>query len=189
MFLKRLFLVFSLALLALPLTAWSFAKPLRLLAPEFNGVTCFESVCVDDRSRMGEAKALYQSAHKHVSDKLTPLTDHPVMVFCSTLDCYKSFGGGAERAITYPKLGSLIAPSSWAPHFARHELIHALQAQELGAVRMMRGPPWFREGMAYSVSEPPSHDMPPQFQGYRTQYESWAASIETTELWSAARTL
>ena len=183
MFLKRFLFV---ALLALPLTAWAFAKPVRLLLPELNGVTCLDSVCVDDATRMSEAKALYESAHEHVSSKLTPIAGRPLMVFCSTAACYKSFGGGAERAITYPNFGSLIAPSSWAPHFARHELVHALQAKELGAVRMMLGPPWFREGMAYSVSDPPSHDMPRQFQGYRDQYESWAMGIETAEIWSAA---
>lgn len=189
MFLKRFLLVFLLAALALPLTAWSFAKPVRLLLPELNDVTCSDSVCVDDAGRMLQAKSLYESAHEHVSAKLTPLADRPLMVFCSTAACYRSFGGGSERAITYPKLGSLIAPSSWSPHFARHELVHALQAQELGSIRMMRGPEWFREGMAYSVSDPPGHDMPPQFQKYRTQYEAWAAGLDTTELWSAAAKL
>jgi len=186
---KRCLLALLLALVALPLTAWAVAKPLRLLTPELNGVSCFESVCVDDVARMGEAAALYESAHKHVSNRLTPLSGRPLMIFCSTTTCYQSFGGGAERAITYPKLGSLIAPTSWEPHFARHELIHALQAQELGAMRMMRGPAWFREGMAYSVSEPPSHDMPPQFEAYRVQYDSWVADLEASELWSASRKL
>lgn len=186
MFLKRVSLFL---LLALPLTAWAFAKPIRLLLPEQNGVVCQESVCVDDAGRMPEAKALYDAAHKHVQDRLTPLSGRPLMVFCSTVTCYQSFGGGAERAITYPKLGSLIAPSSWAPHFARHELIHALQAQELGAVRMMLGPDWLREGMAYSVSDPPSEEMPQQFQGYRAQYESWAVGVAKADLWSVASEL
>jgi hypothetical protein len=186
---KRSLLVVLLAALALPLTAWSFAKPVRLLVPELNGVTCSDSVCVDDAGRMLQAKALYEAAHEHVSAKLTPLTDRPLMVFCSTATCYRSFGGGSQRAITYPKIGSLIAPSSWAPHFARHELIHALQAQELGAMRMMRGPEWFREGMAYSVSEPPAHDMPPQFQTYRAQYEAWVIGVEAKDIWSATAKL
>lgn len=186
---KRCLLVLLLSLAALPLVAWSVAKPMRLLAPELNGVSCSESVCVDDATRMGEAKDLYGSAHGYVSDRLTQLTGRPLMVFCSTTACYQSFGGGAERAITYPKLGSLIAPTSWEPHFARHELIHALQAQELGAMRMMREPAWFREGMAYSVSDPPGHDMPPQFAVYRMRYESWVADFSTSELWAAPRKL
>ena len=186
MFLKRALLV---VLLALPLTAWAFAKPIRLLLPERNDVICADSVCVDDADRMREARALYDSAHSHVHNRLTPLKDRPLMVFCSTAACYRSFGSGAERAITYPKLGSLIAPSSWAPHFARHELIHALQAQELGAVRMMLGPVWFREGMAYSVSDSPSHDMPARFQVYRDQCESWAMGFAKVKLWSSASEL
>ena len=186
MLLKRSLLVL---LLALPLVTWVFAKPIRLLLPEQNGVLCADSVCVDDTERMHEARALYDSAHLHVCDKITPLKDRPLMVFCSTDACYRSFGGGPERAITYPRLGSLIAPNSWASHFTRHELVHALQAQELGAIRMMLAPAWFREGMAYSVSDPPSHDMPPQFQGYRDQYESWAKGITKSELWSSASDL
>lgn len=186
---KRFFVVLALALLAVPITAWSFAKPVRLLLPELNGVTCSESVCVDDIERMPEAKALYDSAHDDVSSKLTPLANRPLMVFCSHADCYESFGGGLERAMTYPHFGSLIAPSAWSPHFARHELIHALQAQELGAIRMLRGPEWFREGMAYSVSEPPLDDMPPQFQAFRDQYEEWAAGFEGAEIWSKASLL
>lgn len=189
MLVKRLLLVALLGLLVLPFAAWSFVKPVRLLAPELSGVTCSQSVCVDDVTGLSQAEALYESAREHVSSRLTPLKERPVMVFCSAAACYRSFGGGSERAITYPKLGSLIAPGSWSPHFVRHELIHALQAQELGAVRMMRGPEWFREGMAYSVSDPPDQDMPPQFQNYRTQYEAWAAGLGKEELWSVAARL
>ena len=186
---KRFCIVLALALVAVPISAWSFAKPVRLLLPELNGVICSESVCVDDIDRMQEAQELYDSAHDYVSTRLSPLMNRPLMVFCSHADCYRSFGGGLERAMTYPNFGSLIAASSWSPHFARHELIHALQAQELGAIRMLRGPEWFREGMAYSVSEPPVDDMPPQFQAFRDQYEEWAAGIEGTELWSEASSL
>ncbi len=183
MLLKR---VLCVTLLALPLTAWAFAKPVRLLLPQQNGVTCLDSVCVDDPQRIHEATALYDAAHSYVHDRLTPLRGRPLMVFCSTESCYRSFGGGRERAITYPKLGALIAQSSWSPHFVRHELVHALQAQELGAVQMMLAPAWFREGMAYSVSDPPGYDMPPQFEGYRDEYESWVVGVTNSELWSSA---
>lgn len=186
MILKRALIVI---LLLLPFSAWAFVKPIRLLLPQQNGVTCLNSVCVDNMHRMHEATALYDAAHVYVDDKLTPLRGRPLMVFCSTATCYKSFGGGRERAITYPKLGTLIAPDSWAPHFVRHEFIHALQAQELGPVQMMLAPAWFREGMAYSVSDPPIHDMPPQFQSYRTDYEAWAIGITSSELWSSAKEL
>ena len=186
---NRLFIVLAIALLAVPLTAWSFAKPVRLLLPELKGVTCSESICVDDIERMQEAKDLYDAAHAHVSFRITPLENRPRMVFCARTDCYTSFGGGLERAITYPNLGSLIAPASWSPHFARHELIHALQAQELGAVRMLRGPDWFCEGMAYSVSEPPVEDMPQQFEAFRNQYNEWAAGLNGADIWAKASSL
>ena len=184
--LKRALMI---VLLLLPIGAWAFVKPTRLLLPQQNGVTCLDSVCVDDVERMHEAIALYDSGHSYVDNMLSPLAGRPLMVFCSTATCYKSFGGGGERAISYPNLGSLIAPNSWAPHFIRHEFIHALQVQELGPIQMLMAPAWFREGMAYSISDPPSYDMPPQFQTYRSEYESWASGIPTSQIWASAKEL
>ncbi len=186
MLLKRGLLI---ALLLLPISAWAFAKPIRLLLPQQNGVTCLDSVCVEDAERMSEATALYDSAHLYVRSTLTPLRGRPLIVFCSTANCYRSFGGGEERAITFPKLGSIIAPNSWAPHFVRHELIHALQSQELGAVKMMLVPAWFREGMAYSISDPPNYDMPPQFLNFRSEYDSWSVGLTNSEIWSSGSKL
>lgn len=178
-----------LAALSAPPAAWALAKPVRLLAPVLNGMTCDGAVCVEEPARLAEAAALYEDALLKIAARGTPLQQRPRMAFCSTDACYRAFGGGAERAITYPWLGSLIAPTSWAPHFARHELIHALQAQELGAIGMLRKPAWFREGMAYAWSEPPPEDMPVQFAPLRAQFEAWLDGTGQRRLWHEARRL
>jgi hypothetical protein len=49
--------IFAVAL-ALPLAAWAFVKPVRVLAPELEGLECEGSVCVDDPARRAEAEQL-----------------------------------------------------------------------------------------------------------------------------------
>lgn len=178
-----------LVLLLAPPALWAFAKPLRLWAPSLHGLSCAEAVCVEEAERLAEATALYESALSRIDTFGTPLRKRPRMVFCSTDACYRAFGGGAERAITYPWVGSLIAPTSWAPHFARHELIHALQGQQLGEIGMLRKPAWFREGMAYAWSEPPPEDMPDAFVPLRDRFEAWYAQIDARRLWIEAGAL
>ena len=53
---KRFFIVLAITLLAVPITAWSFAKPVRPLLPELNGATCIESVYVDEIERTSGLK-------------------------------------------------------------------------------------------------------------------------------------
>ena len=48
--------------LIIPLAAWALVKPLRVLAPQLEGITCDEWVCVDDNSRRAEATRLYRDA-------------------------------------------------------------------------------------------------------------------------------
>lgn len=176
-------------LLLAPLMLWAFAKPLRLWAPSLHGMTCADDVCVEDAGRLLEAVALYDAALARIAARGTPLRQRSRMAFCSTDACYRAFGGGAERAITYPWVGSLIAPTSWAPHFARHELIHALQGQQLGEIGMLLKPAWFREGMAYAWSDPPPDDMPEAFLPLRERFEAWYAGIDAGRLWIEAGSL
>jgi hypothetical protein len=182
--LRRWSVFFAVPLAALAL--WAFAKPMRLWAPELHGMTCADAVCVEQTERLAEATALYAAALARIDARGTPLRERPRMTFCATDACYRAFGGGAERAINYPWVGSLIAPTSWAPHFVRHELIHALQGQQLGEIGMLRKPAWFREGMAYAWSEPPAEDMPDAFVPLRERFEAWVAGIDAQRLWIEA---
>ena len=54
-------------LVCTPAAAWTFYKPTRVLAPEWNGVSCLsEHICTDDASRYEEARALYDEAYADV---------------------------------------------------------------------------------------------------------------------------
>ena len=178
-----------LCLLCLPVATWAFAKPTRMLTPGVFGVTCTGAVCVENDSQIDRAVALYDEAYQFVELRLSKFETKPRMIFCSTARCYRSFGGDRERAISYPMIGSLISPDAWKPHFIRHELIHRSQFQKLGAIRTMLSPTWFREGMAYSLSEPPDEDLPPQFREYKERYDRWAGPVGPGQIWSAAKQL
>src|SRR5882672_2702800 len=84
---KRIALV---SLFALPVAAWAFIKPVRVLAPELAGVTCHGKVCVDDLSRLAEATGLYEEAVRYVQDNVDAIQVAPRAVFCSTQACSRS---------------------------------------------------------------------------------------------------
>ena len=44
-------LAFGAMLFIVPLAAWALVKPLRVLAPQLEGLTCDEGMCVDGTSR------------------------------------------------------------------------------------------------------------------------------------------
>jgi hypothetical protein len=165
----------ALVLLSLPALAWSFAKPLRLLVPEWNGVTCTRSVCSDDPARLQHAVSLYRTTLGTFRVEGRPFDHRPRFIYCTTALCYRNFGGGNERAISYPYLGTLIAPTSWQDYITRHELVHWVQFKELGAVTTMRTPVWFREGMAYALSGAPDSDIPDHYRPMIERYERWSA--------------
>jgi hypothetical protein len=58
--LKRLLLI---GLLCAPVAAWAFFKPVRVIIPEWAGLSCVnDSLCIDDISRSQEAALLYDEA-------------------------------------------------------------------------------------------------------------------------------
>jgi|TARA_R100001509_G_scaffold44063_1_gene23955 hypothetical protein len=89
------------------------------------------------------------------------------------MECYQSFGGGNERAVSYPFLGTVIAPASWQRYITQHELIHWFQFYEIGAVSTMMKPEWFREGMAYVYSGAPESDIPEHYLPMMKRYSDW----------------
>lgn len=105
---KKLSLILVFALI--PALAWSYAKPLRLLVPHLNGVQCNGPVCVEGPNDMEQAIDLYGSAMTNVSASGIAFETKPIFVYCSTADFYQLFGGSNERAISYPFLGTVIAP-------------------------------------------------------------------------------
>jgi len=177
-------------LLALPVAAWAFIKPVRVLVPEFADVECHGKICVDDPTRLTEATALYDEAVRFVELNFGGLQTKPRAVFCSTQACSQSFGSSSRVAYNVGTFAVVISHRGWKPYFVRHELIHHLQSEHLGSLRnWLFKPDWFREGMAYSMSEDPRRPLPEPLQGYRSQFENWFQRVGKSRLWSEAEQL
>ena len=172
--------------LAAPALAWAAFKPVRILAPELNGVTCRGSVCVEDASAFARAARLQRHAVAEVGRKLVALEHAPLTVFCSTRRCYRAFGGGMERGATLFDWGVILPPESWVPHIVEHEYIHMLQAQQLGLAGRERTPAWFKEGMPFLVSGPPAYDLPAYARPLAARYRAWEQQVGRNGVWEAA---
>lgn len=182
--------IFLLAALILILAGtFLLVKPLRFLLPALAGVKCHHSVCADDSKKMEAAQNLYAAALQKIQTKgiSTPLT--PRFVYCSTANCYAAFGGGRERAISFPFLGTVISPESWQVYITQHELVHWLQFTELGAIATMIKPEWFREGMAYYFSDAPEADIPPHYLPMIERYQHWHGEKSWAEAIAEAKKL
>lgn len=116
-----------------------------------------------------EAERLYAEATSFLAENVGPVADTPRFIFCSSEACAATFGLGKRSAVTTGTIGTVIGPRAWKPYYVRHELIHHLQAQQLGTLRLLLKPSWFSEGMAYSLSEDPRPELIQPFQGYRAQ--------------------
>jgi len=173
-------------LLMIPTGTWAFFKPIRVIAPELNGLTCAGPVCVEEMSSLSLAQTLHETAMANVAVKLVPLTSPPRTIFCSTQNCYHSFGGKG-RGITVFHLGVVIAPESWNLNIVEHELIHMLQAQELGLWGRERTPMWFKEGMPFFISEPPEFDLPEYAKPWVAEYEAWEWQVGRENVWREIR--
>jgi hypothetical protein len=103
------------ALLALPLAAWAFVKPARVLAPQLAGLECQGSVCVDDLSHLAEATELYEQAVRFVQSNVGQLQSAPRAVFCAKAACSKSFGFSSANAYTVGTFAIVISHRGWTP--------------------------------------------------------------------------
>lgn len=178
-------------LLAVPSAAWAFVKPLRVLAPELAGVRCYaRGVCTDDISHLAEATILKSDAVKFVSIKLGAIDNAPRVIFCSSATCDAIFGVGRRASYTVGASGIVIGMRGWQPYHVRHEFIHHVQSEHLGAFALwLAKPRWFVEGMAYSLSDDPRHPLHGQFENYRAQFDQWASRAPQDQLWSRAKAL
>jgi hypothetical protein len=154
-------------------------KPARVLIPEVNGVRCATgSICIDDLSRLQQAESLLADAVIDVERKLTPLNDYPRAIFCSTQVCYEKFGFEQSAASAVGSYAVVIGPRGWEAHYLKHELIHYWQAENLGVIRMLMMDEWFREGMAYLLSDDPRRALHEPFQTYRSRFADWYNTAE-----------
>jgi hypothetical protein len=172
-----------------PLVAVAYAMPDRV-AHLVAGVSCVQGiVCVDDSSRISDAEVLYGEALSFVSSSIGPLNKKPLVIFCSTESCYHAFGFSDATAKSVGGFAIVISPRGWKPYVVRHEMIHRLQVQELGVIRMYLEPEWFIEGMAYSLSEDPRAPLAEPFESFRSRFASWNRARGNENLWEEARKL
>lgn len=173
-----------------PVLAWAIVKPVRVLVPEWGDVMCAgAAVCVDDPSKKAEAEALYTEAVAFVGAKVSPVAGQPRVTFCATQACADHFGLGKRSAVTLGTFGTVIGPRAWKPYYVRHELIHYLQAREIGALRLLLKPSWFVEGMAYGLSEDPRAPLAQPFEGWRSEFLAWYGSVGKQNVWTAGEKL
>ena len=113
--LKRIHvLVPCLVILLIPGASWAFYKPVRVLAPELNGVTCVDDIiCMEDVSRYEEASKLYDEAFAFVNTTVDELEEKPRVFFCSSQDCFDSFGFNRTGAHTVGISGIVVGPRGW----------------------------------------------------------------------------
>ena len=184
---KRILLI---CLFCIPVALWTFYKPTRVLAPELVGVACASDViCMDNMSRYEEAVELYSKAYEYVNLSVGAIEKKPRAIFCTTKACFQSFGFNRRAAGTVGISGVVISPRGWKYYYMRHEFIHHLQAERMGALGQKLAPTWFTEGMAYSFSQDPRSKLPETFQQYRDEFEEWYQSVGKERLWEEARKL
>jgi hypothetical protein len=179
------------SLLLLPAIAWATYKPARVLAPGWvAGVNCIsQHICIDDQLRITEADGLYKEAVSFVETRIDSFKNRPRVIFCSTGQCYKSFGFNRAAGHTVGRSGIVIGPRGWQDYYVRHEMIHHLQAEKMGMVKQWRSENWFKEGMAYSLSQDPRTRLSEPMHSYRVRFEQWYESTGKGRLWQAAQQL
>jgi hypothetical protein len=179
------------ALLVLPIAVWVFFKPVRVIAPEWAGVSCVtEDICVDDPARLAQASRLYRNAIQFVDASIGETRHKPRVIFCATETCFQSFGLGKRSAATIGTFGIVVSPRAWEPYYVLHEMIHHLQKERLGILKTwVSTPEWFIEGMAYSLSEDPRTVLAEPLQQYRTDFEVWYRQVGKQRLWAEAENL
>ncbi|RXJ67028.1 hypothetical protein CS022_24460 [Veronia nyctiphanis] len=173
-----------------PLIIWLTYKPIRILAPEFNGLDCINNtICIDDTSQLDIASELYSSAYAFTKKQVAPFEKNPRVIFCSTPHCFNSFGLNEMRAVTLSTFGIVVGPRAWDCSFLSHEFIHHLQHEKLGNFEVwLDTPQWFMEGMAYSLTDK-REVLDEPWESHRAKFELWNKHLETNNFWQRARSL
>ncbi len=160
------------------------------MAPELMDITCEpEGICVEQAADLQRARQLYKPALADVRRRVGDPGPAPRVIFCASERCAKNFGLGKRSAVTFGSWGSAISPRAWQPHYVRHEMIHQLQAQQLGLLKCLLLPSWLIEGMAYELSDDPRNPLDPPWQNYRQQFQQWQSGFVPSELWQQINAL
>ena len=141
-------------------TGCSTVREAKLWAP-----TWFDMEPISDRifvnkemSSTGKAQALMlvAASEKRISQYYGRVTSSPKFFFCSTEDCFQSFGGSTSRAKSFGDYGTLFSPRGMSAAIISHEWSHVELYLRIKSMWTMRTiPQWFDEGLAVMVSEAP----------------------------------
>jgi len=169
-----------------PVAAWFLIEPVRIIAPEVLDIKCYANgLCLDNAEKYEQARKLRLDAIEYLRKDIGSFEKPPRLIFCSSWKCATKFGLGKRSAVTFATQGSAISPRAWKPYYVRHELIHQLQAQELGLIKYLLLPSWLSEGMAYSLSQDPRNPLTQPWEGYRKRFIEWHTGIDHSDTWSA----
>jgi len=176
-----------LLLVVTPWIAWFAVKPIRVMAPELLGLSCHDNgICVERSDDYDLALGLTTEAIAELNQQLGPFQKSPRVIFCATWKCAAKFGLGERSAVTVGTFGSAVSPRAWTPYYVRHELIHQLQAQNLGWLKCLFAPGWLIEGMAYTLSDDPRHPLTEPWEGFRSRFSDWFNNRDTSLIWTDA---
>lgn len=182
--------VVLIGLVCTPAAAWTVYKPTRVLAPEWNGVSCVsETICTDDASRDEQALELYDEAYAFVHSSVGFIEQKPRVIFCASQACFQSFGFDKAAANTVGISGIVVSPRGWKDYYLRHEMIYHLQAERLGVFGQWRSPAWLTEGMAVVLGQDPRPELGEPWQKHRATFEKWYQTVGKAHLWEEARKL
>lgn len=140
-------------------------------------------------SRYAEAVKLYDEAIHFVTSSVGEIDNKPRIIFCATESCFHSFGFNKASAYTIGTSGIVISPRGWKYYYLRHEIIHYLQAKKMGVISQWRSPAWFKEGMAYLLSQDPREKLSAPNQEYREKFAKWYKTVGKEKLWAASKNL
>ncbi len=178
-------------LLALPVALWEFYKPMRVLAPELNGLICInEKICIDDIRKAEDAELLYLESASLTNNAIGDFNHNPRTIFCTTEECYRSFGFQSPSvAHAVGTSGVVISPRGWSNTKIIHEFVHHIQAERIGVISMLFKPDWLIEGMAYYISNDIMHNVPQRYIEAKIRFEKWYIEIGNEKMWETAKNL
>jgi hypothetical protein len=186
----RVFAIVIFLALAIPVAAWFFYKPVRVLFPELAGVVCVNKyICIEDIDKLDVAEKLYQDARNYVQAEISSFDVPPTFVFCKTQSCFEGFGFNKASAQSVATAAVVVGPRGWRPHVMKHEMIHHIQNEKLGMIRFLSMPPWFVEGMAYRLSQDPREILTEPWESYKNTFDEWYETIDPESFWQEAEKL
>jgi hypothetical protein len=186
----KIFTILVFIVLSIPLLSWVLYKPVRVFLPELAGVKCPEKkICIEDIGGLENAKSLYQKAKTYVEENISTFEQLPRYIFCETQSCFEKFGFHKASAQSMGTVATVVGPNGWKLYIIEHEMIHHIQNEKLGSLKVVSMPTWFVEGMAYSFSQDPRESLEEPWESHRKAFNEWYATIAADNFWKEAEKL